>query len=210
MMSHTFLFPLQSLAESSKVGLTDIEEVETIESNIIAKDEEQVPLYDTEQSELEFEDDSTYPTINTESENILLYLNNTDVVTIIEQYDEYSLVIFEKTSNENISEEVEILEGYIENKFLDFHPNDSTTDNSNQEIDEVEDESNLVVNDADSSIKESELVQEGSDDTDLNEEEISIQTDEADINELNATTSSFSLLSAADFGQRGIAKKTNT
>lgn len=170
-MSHTLLFPLESLAGSTDEDLTASNTDSIRTGKIIADEEEEIPLYkDAEQIEVETkEEENVSDEENTESSNILFYLKNNDQVEVIEEFESYSFIEFvqETEINDKLSEPNEVSleepyvwQGYIENKYLEVEPdNDVTDEENNQNEHASENEDNL-----DSDKK--------SDDTELSEEEV--------------------------------------
>ncbi len=190
-MGYTLSFPLQSFAGNNETSQIDSEQDSIKLGKITADDEEKIPLYkNAEQIEAEVSKEvNVSPEEDFESSNIVFYLKNNDVVTVIGESEFYSFIEFVQEKNELSEldetefEETKVLQGYIENKYLEVSLDNDITDDSNQNEQVSENNSDLDSDDDselenDSENNQEEPVSEDSNDldSDLTDGEVSSET----------------------------------
>ncbi len=143
LMGHTLSFPLQSFANNDKTRQLNSDVGSIKVGKVIANTNDEVPLYEkVEQIETEATEEEDISSEDSKSSNIIFYLKNNDIVSVIEEFDSYSFVEFvQETKNTEVVsdlnktglEESNVWQGYIANKYLEIElDNDSTNNDSNQ------------------------------------------------------------------------------
>lgn len=202
-MSHTLLFPLESLASSTNGDLTESNTDSIKTGKVIANEEEEIPLYkEAEHIGIDVSEDENASAEEIDSINILIYLKNNDKVAVIEEFESYSFVEFVQPtevieelseSNEEDLEEPKVWQGYIDNKHLEIESDDAPGNESNQNEHAIENEDNLDPDkdSNDAEIDHEDVVSEDQKDVDKSpvEEESSEDNSEATENEQEAKES---------------------
>ncbi|MEI3607575.1 SH3 domain-containing protein [Pseudogracilibacillus sp. SE30717A] len=245
LLSNTFFAPLQSFASSET---KDLSESELKIGKIVTDQEDGVPLYkNAEQIDAnETENEIAETDEDIDSSNILVYLNNNEIVKIIEEFETYSFVEFISNvdnaedvflSDDHNKDDLEIEQGYIDNKYLEIDSKVTETNSDQIESDPLEDtdkqtdqdesSTNVDVNEDDSAdsledeiadmedseqenVSEEEVNDNSSQTTENDEEEEQPKEEQVDKTEEKTSRSSLQTYNISSFDQQGVAGKENT
>lgn len=179
---YTLTAPLSALANSTEEDNTGVN-AEAIEvGKVVTDNDEEVPLYEKQDGEEQTGADSDDSTeVDNESSNILIYLKDDDEVEIIEEYDQYTLVEYTQLyesdlEDEENQDELQVWQGYIENKFLEIDNNEDVTENDSDQEEEKE-------SSKDSSEEENNKVESDSEDPSDEESSDDISDEDEESNE---------------------------